>query len=96
MRLRSNAPRGHDDYLIGAAFSATANGDFSAMSLIDPVTGARLRPAAWDPDTDPDLFDEVLTPGGTKTLSVSFPAPRGRTADVLVPHFGSFRDVPVR
>jgi hypothetical protein len=94
LRLRSNAPHGAPEHVIGADFASHADGDLSAVSLVDPVTGARLHPLT--DEAAQDLFDEVLTPGGTKVLTVSFPAPRGKSADVIVPHFGSFRDVPVR
>jgi hypothetical protein len=78
---------------IADTFSADSDGDLSAVALIDPVTGQRLHPL--HDDAEPDLSEETMTPGGTKVLTATFPAPNGDTADVLVPHFGSFRDVPI-
>jgi hypothetical protein len=61
--------------------------------LVDRQTGRALEPLH---DDGLDLAFTDISGGGSQTLSVAFPAPRGKTADVLVPHFGLFRDVPVR
>ena len=37
-----------------------------------------------------------IASGGSQAFSVAFRDLRAKTADVLVPHFGLFRDVPVR
>src|SRR4051812_9229697 len=43
LRLRSNAPHGGADYYIGHDYSTWTGGDLDAISLIDAVTGRRLR-----------------------------------------------------
>jgi hypothetical protein len=91
LRLVNRAPRGGDVFSIGDTFSRAGHYDMGGVLLLDPRTGHEL--GALEDDVDFG-FTEIAG-GGSQMLSVSFPAPRGTTADVLVPHFGLFRSVPV-
>jgi hypothetical protein len=92
-RLINRAPLGGNTFDIEDTFSRAGDWDLGGVSLLDPSTGRELAPLAGD---SVDLSSVEIAPGGSQTLSVSFPAPRGQMADVLVPHFGLFQDIPVR
>jgi len=91
LRLSNRAPRGGDAFSIDDTFSREGYSDLGGVLLVDSRTGHELAPL----DDDVDLAFTEVSGGGTQSLRVRFPAPRGSTADVLVPHFGMFRDVPV-
>jgi hypothetical protein len=58
--------------------------------MLDQRTGRELAPL------HADELDMQIAPGGTQAIQAVFPAPRGDKVDILVPHFGLFRNVPVR
>ena len=92
LRLANRSPSGSDGYSIDDTFSNDGSYDVSGVVMLDKQTGREIAP--MDPSS-PDL-DIEIAPGGTQTIRTVFPAPRGDKVDVLVPHFGLFRDVPVR
>jgi hypothetical protein len=92
LRLVNRAPRGGDSFDIDDTFSREGHYDLGGVLLIDPRTGHELDPL----DDDVDLAFTEVDGGATQSLRVAFPAPSGATADLLIPHFGLFRDVPVR
>jgi hypothetical protein len=92
LRLSNRAPRGGDAFEISDTFSRDDNADLGGILLVDTSTGHEL--AALEEDID--LYSVAVAPDGSQTLSVSFPAPTGKSVDLLVPHFGLYRDVPVR
>jgi hypothetical protein len=101
LRLRSMAPHGGMTYLVGSAFAATiAAGYVDGIYLMDPTTGGKLSPIFRGGTCvcTTNGYDLEIAPGGTAMLTASFPAPSpaAHTADVIVPHFGAFRDVPLR
>lgn len=91
LRLVNRAPRGGDAFDIDDTFSREGNYDLGGVLLVDSGTGRELDPL----DDDADLAFTQVAGGGTQSLRVAFPAPRGKTVDILVPHFGLFRNVPV-
>lgn len=99
LALRSTAARGSEAFAIEGAFGATPfRYDLSGVYLLDPATGARL-PVRRDRGCVCSATDGVdVAPGGSTILSASFPAPspEADALDVVVPHFGAFRDVPLR
>jgi len=92
LRLINRAPRGGSAFSIDDTFSREGYSDLGGVLLLDSRTGHELDPL----ENDVDLAFTEVSGGGTQSLTVSFPAPTGATADVLVPHFGLFRGVPVR
>lgn len=102
LRLRNNAAHGGPTFVLGTYFDDEDWWeDVSGIYLMDPATGHRL-PVRTDIDDEclctRNTDDIAIRPGGTAMLTATFPAPsRGAsTADVIVPHFGAFRDVPLR
>ena len=94
LRLANRAPHGGDAFSIGDTFSADGLGyNVGGVLLLDPATGQPMTPLGAD---EADLGMAEVAPGGTQTIRAVFRAPRGDKADILVPHFGLFRDVPVR
>jgi hypothetical protein len=93
LRLANRGPSGSDALSIDDMFSADSSYDIGGVLMLDPQTGLPI-PARDADSVDLGLVD--LAPGGTQLIRAVFPAPRGETVDVLVPHFGLFRDVPVR
>lgn len=102
LRLRSNAPHGGPTFTVGDRFADYEGGpeNLSGVYLMDPMTGRRLRARDYSGECvcTGDGGTIRLQPGGTTMLTATFPAPslRARSADVVVPHFGAFRDVPLR
>jgi hypothetical protein len=102
LRLRSLAAHGERYYEIGSDFAkdCCADDSLSGVYLMDPTTGAKLNPLVRDHQCVCTQQADWITiaPGGTAMLTASFPAPSpaAHTADVIVPHFGAFRDVPLR
>jgi hypothetical protein len=92
LRLINRAPRGGSAFSIDDTFSREGYSDLGGVLLLDSRTGHELDPL----EDDVSLAFTEVSGGGTQSLTVSFPAPSGATADVLVPHFGLFRGVPVR
>jgi hypothetical protein len=93
LRLTNRAPRGGDAFEIGDSFSSDGfSDDLGGVTLIDRQTGREVPPLN---DDGVDLYSLDIGGGGSQTLSVAFPAPRAASVDVLVPHFGLFRDVPI-
>jgi hypothetical protein len=94
LRLENRAPRGDDPYEIDDTFAVEGSYDYDVggVLMLDPKTGRQTSPIGAD---QVDLGMVEVAPGGTQLVRAVFRAPRGRTADVLVPHFGLFRDVPV-
>jgi hypothetical protein len=92
LRLVNRAPRGGDSFDIDDTFSREGSDDLGGVLLLDVRTGHEMEPL----DDDVDLAFTQVAGGGTQSLRVAFPAPRGSTADVLVPHFGLFRGINVR
>jgi hypothetical protein len=92
LRLINRAPRGGDAFDIDDTFSREGSYDLGGVLLVDRGTDHELDPL----EDDAGLGFTAVAGGGTQSLRVAFPAPRGRSADVLVPHFGLFRNVPVR
>jgi hypothetical protein len=90
LRLANRAPDGGDDYYVEDTFSNEGNYQADGVLMLDQRTGRELAPLQAD-----DL-DMQIAPGGTQAIQALFPAPRGDQVDVLVPHFGLFRNVPVR
>jgi len=68
------------------------NYDVGGVLMLDPNTGLQTTPLAAD-SVNLGMMD--IEPGGTQLIRAVFPAPEGKTADILVPHFGVFRNVPV-
>lgn len=99
LQLRSTAARGADAFPVEGAFGRDRFAyDLGGVYLLDPATGARL-PVRRDRGCVCSTTDGVeLAPGGSTILSASFPAPspEAKALDVVVPHFGAFRDVPLR
>ena len=94
LRLTNRAPRGGDSFEVGDTFSRDGySDDLDGVTMIDRETGRQLSPLH---DDGADLYSLDVGGGGTQTLSVTYPAPKGDRVDLLVPHFGLFRDVPVR
>lgn len=100
LRVRSLTPSGGPRFWFGRAFSAHWRTYADGFTLTDPITGRTLR-VRDDADGDCECsstYNVSLAPGGQTVLSATFPAPSplARTIDVVVPHFGAFRDVPLR
>jgi hypothetical protein len=94
LRLANRARAGTDQFSIDDTFSADGySADVGGILLLDSRTGQPLTPLGAD---EADLGMTEIAPGGTQMIRAAFRAPRGDTADVFVPHFGLFRDVPVR
>jgi hypothetical protein len=95
LRLANRAPRGGDPYEIDGTFAAEGgyDDDVGGVLMLDPKTGRQTSPLGAD---QVNLGMVEVAPGGTQLVRAVFPAPRGKTVDVLVPHFGLFRDVPVK
>jgi hypothetical protein len=91
LRLANRGTAGGDTYSIDDTFSDDGSYDTSGVALLDQRTGRQSAPLAAG---DVDVGVEIA-PGGTQTIRTVFPAPRGDKVDVLVPHFGLFRNVPV-
>jgi len=91
LRLVNRAPRGGEAFDIDDTVSREGNYDLGGVLLVDSGTGHELDPL----EDDADLAFTQVAGGGTQSLRVAFPAPSGGAVDVLVPHFGLFRDVPV-
>jgi hypothetical protein len=92
LRLINRAPRGGDAFSIDDTFSREGYSDLGGVLLVDSGTGREIDPL----DDDVDVGSTEIAGGGSQSLRVAFPAPTGSTADVLVPHFGLFRGVPVK
>ncbi len=93
LRLANRADAGTDTFSIDDTFSADGySADVGGILLLDSRTGQPLTALGAG---EADLTTE-LAPGGTQMIRAAFRAPRGDRADVFVPHFGLFRDVPVR
>jgi len=92
LRIANRGPSGGDTYSIDDTFSTDGSYDASGVVMLDQKTGRESSPITVD---NIDTAVEIA-PGGTQTIRTVFPAPRGDRVDVLVPHFGLFRDVPVR
>lgn len=92
LRLANRSASGGDDYWIEDTFSSDGSYDVSGVVMLDQKTGRESAPMRAD---DVDL-DMQIAPGGTQTVRTVFPPPHGERVDVLVPHFGLFRNVPVR
>ena len=92
LRLINRGPRGGDSFSIDDTFSREGSSDLAGVLMVDTNTGHELDPL----DRDLDVPYTELAAGGTQSLRLVFPAPTGSTVDLLVPHFGLFRDVPVR
>ena len=91
LRLANRGASGGDAYYIEDTFSNDAGYNASGVMMLDQKTGRESSPMAVDSvDTGVEI-----APGGTQTIRTLFPAPRGDRVDVLVPHFGLFRNVPV-
>lgn len=92
LRLANRGPSGGDSYSIDDTFSNDDGYDASGVVMLDQKTGRESSPmAAGDLNTAVEI-----APGGTQRIRAIFPAPRGDAVDVVVPHFGLFRNVPVR
>jgi hypothetical protein len=91
LRLTNRGPRGADAFAIDDTFSREGLADLRGVLMVDARTGSELD--ALDRDLDVDYTE--IAGGGTQALRVVFPAPSGSAVDILVPHFGLFRDVPV-
>lgn len=92
LRLANRGASGGDSYSIDDTFSNDGSYDVSGVVMLDQQTGRESAPIATG---DADVAAEIA-PGGTQIVRTLFPAPRGDKVDVLVPHFGLFRNVPVR
>jgi len=92
LRLINREPHGGDAFSIDDTFSREGHYDMGGVLLLDPSTGRELD--ALEDETD--LGFTEISGGGTQSLSVAFPAPSGRTADAVVPHFGLFRGIAVQ
>jgi hypothetical protein len=92
LRLVNRALSGGDAFSIGDTFSRRGYyGHVDGILMIDPLAGRELDPL----DDGTDVGVAEIGGGGSQLLSVSFPAPRGPKVDLLIPHFGLFRGVPV-
>jgi hypothetical protein len=92
LRLVNRSPRGGQAFSIDDTFSREGSYDLGGVLLVDSSSGHELAPLE---DNDLDLGFTEISGGGTQALSVAFPAPHGSKVDLLVPHFGLFRGVPV-
>jgi hypothetical protein len=92
LRLDNRAPRGGDAFEIDDTFSREDDADLGGILLVDTSTGHELGAL----EEDINLYSVAVAPDGSQALIVSFPAPTGMSVDLLVPHFGLYRDVPVR
>ena len=92
-RLINHAPIGTDAFEVDDAFSRDGSYDMSGIVVLDRHAGNQLTTLP-DPNTDTSMTQ--IGSGGSQNLRIAFPAPSGKAVDVLVPHFGLFRDVPVR
>jgi hypothetical protein len=93
LRLVNRSPRGGQAFSIDDTFSREGSYDLGGVLLVDSSSGHELAPL--ENDDDLDLGFTEVSGGGTQSLRVAFPAPRGSKVDLLVPHFGLFRGVPV-
>jgi hypothetical protein len=93
LRLANRGAPGGDSYSIDDTFSNDGNYDVSGVLMLDQKTGRQSAPVAAQAAAD---VAAEIAPGGTQTIRTVFPAPRGDKVDVFVPHFGLFRNVPVR
>ena len=102
LRLRSTAAHGGPAFGVNWQFSADqSEEDVSGVYLVDPTTGRKLSPRRDAHGTcicTDDGYSIEVAPGGTTMLTASFPGPSplAHAVDVVVPHFGAFRDVPLR
>jgi hypothetical protein len=93
LRLANSSSAGGDAYSIDDTFSSEGSYNTGGLLMLDQRTGREIAPLQADAT---DLGAMQIAPGGTQQIRTVFPAPRGDHVDVLVPHFGLFRDVPVR
>lgn len=100
LRLVNGAEPGGASFDVGDHFDDDGWEDsVSGIYLIDSATGQKIRPR-FDGHScvcTRNGSDIELPPGATTMLTATFPAPSPGTAsaDVVVPHFGAFRDVPL-
>ena len=92
LRLINRSPYGGDAFSIDDTFSREGYDDLDGVLVIDRHSGRELATVS-DPEADTTMID--IASGGSQQLRVAFPAPSGNAVDVLVPHFGLFRNVPV-
>jgi hypothetical protein len=92
LRLINRGPRGGDAFSIDDAFSREGSSDLAGVLMVDTSTGHGFDPL----DRDLEVPYIELAAGGTQSLRLVFPAPKGDRVDLVVPHFGFFRDVTVR